>query len=156
MTVATAPARRNVHNSVSMTDGRSLRKTAARRVPSRANPNANRSAFKTGNNRARNPGRNRVSHRAPNASRKARRSRSSGNSKRNHSRFRRCRPARPAMLNPNRHVRNPAAETSKPAPVARKFRPPTRARSLVEDDGDDGSEVSSVLNKSNSDLELEL
>lgn len=132
----TAPARRNVRNSDLMTAARNQRKTAAHRVPSRANPNADRSAFKTGNNPARNPGRNRDSHRADN---RARRSRSSENSKRSRT-VRRCQTARLAMPNQNRRARNPVAETSALVRRARRFRPPTRARSLVEDGGGDNGE----------------
>jgi len=117
-----------------MTVVRRQPKTDVHRVPRRASRNADRNAFKTGNNLARNPGRNRVSHRADHP---APRSRSPGNSNRNRSRVRRCHPARPAMPNRNRPVRNPAAETSKLAPVARRFHPPTRARSLAEDGGGD-------------------
>ena len=122
MTVATAPARRNVRNSDLMTGARSQHKTAARRAPNRVNPNADRNAFKTGNNRAVNP---------------ARRSRSLGNLNHNHSHARHCRPVRLAMPNHNQRVRNPEAETSAPARRARKFRPPTRARNLVGEDGGD-------------------
>jgi hypothetical protein len=112
--------------------GEALR-TGTVRAPN-ANHNADRSAFRTGNNPAHNPGRNRVSHRAANP---ARRSTSPGTSKRTHSRVRRCRPARPAMPNQNQHVRNPVVQTSAPAHRARRFHPPTRARSLVEDGGGD-------------------
>ena len=132
MTAATAPARRNVRNNDSTTGVRNQPKTDARLAPNRANPNADRSAFKTGNNPARNPGRNRVSHRADNP---ARRSRSPDSSKRNRSHVRRCRPARPAMPNRNRRVHNPVAKTSARARRARRYRPPTRARSLVGEGG---------------------
>jgi hypothetical protein len=62
-------------NFGSLTTGDALRTGTVRapedssNVPNKANPNAGRSAFKTGNN----PDRNRASHRAPNASRKVRR-----------------------------------------------------------------------------------
>lgn len=168
----TAPARRNQGNATnraqqennaavvrifrSLKAGKVLRTgivrapNAPRNVRNKVDPNTARSAFKTGNNPARNPARRnqrtatdpraqRVTHaatvrnfrslvtgdalrtatvRAPNASRKACHSRSLGNSKRNHSRVRHCRTARPAMPNQNQHVRNLAAKIFRLAPVA--------------------------------------
>ena len=105
-----------------MTGARNQPRTDVRRALNRVNPNADRSAFKTGSNNARNPGRKPVSHPADNP---VRRSRSPGSSKRNRSRARRCHHVRPAM--PNRN------------PRVRRFRPPTHAPSLVDDGGGDGA-----------------
>jgi hypothetical protein len=83
---------------------------------------------KTAAHRAHNP----VSHRADHPDE---RNKSSGNSKRNRSRDRRCPLARPAMPNRNQRARNLAVETSRLVPRARRFPPPTRAQSLVGEEG---------------------
>src|SRR6185503_15267654 len=107
---------------VSTTVVHSQRKAAAHDDLNTDKPSADRSAFKIGNN----PADDRV-----------RRSKSRGLSNRNRT-ARRC--ARPAMPNRNRRVGYPAVETSAPAPRARRFHPPTHARSLVEDGGGNDDE----------------